>query len=157
MGSFNAWHRVSILIKNVMPMDARATVGHYVDNFFRVCSPGLEWNTPKVPTLLCDSLGAPCDPAKADYSMARLMVVGAGILINFESWSYHHRVVPAKAKQWAAELQEIVNSSQLNFANQLAHGRFGHALLQPLYRGIDAPLPYNHITVWTSMVILRWI
>ena len=86
---------------------------------------------------LCSLVGALRDPDKAAYHMTEIMLLGAQIFINFAKWSYSHRVVPEKAKKWAEELRTIAAERQLhpgagakivgklNFANQLAHGRFG--------------------------------
>ena len=46
---------------------------------------------------------------------------------------------------------------KLNFANQLAHGRFGRAFLRPLIRCIHAPLQDNMVSEWTLRVIQWWI
>ena len=46
---------------------------------------------------------------------------------------------------------------KLNFANQLAHGRFGRAFLRPLIRCIHALLQDNTVSEWTLRVIQWWI
>ena len=101
---------------------------------------------------LCEIVGCPRDPDKAASSMAEMALLGASILVNFDQWSYEHRIMLDKPNKWSNELEDIVNSGVLhlgqaakvvckfNFAVQFAHGRFGRAFLWPLIRCIHAPL-----------------
>ena len=88
-------------------------------------------------TALCSLVGAPCDPGKAAYKMTQMAFLGAQIFIDFGNWSYSHKILQEKANKWAKELSGIMKDKvlhpgqaakivgKLNFANQLAHGRFG--------------------------------
>ena len=169
VGSVTAWHRVSSFLKNVMIRCTRSILGRYVDDFFGVDLPDLYWTTPKMFTALCSLVGAPCDPGKAAYEMTQMAFLGALILIDFGNWSYSHKILPDKAHKLANELRGIMEDKvlppgqaakivgKLNFANQLAHGRFGRAFLRPLIRCIHAPLRDNMVSTWTLRVIQWWI
>ena len=99
--------------------------------------PNLYWTTAKMFSTLCSLVGAPCDPGKAAYSMTQMALLGALIFIDFGRWSYSHMIMQEKGSKWANELNSIAQDKilplgqaakivgKLNFANQLAHGRFG--------------------------------
>ena len=76
-------------------------IGRYVDDFFGVDLPNLQWTTAKMFSILCTFVGAPCDPDKAAYDMTQMALLGAQILIDFSVRSYSHRILPDKARKWA--------------------------------------------------------
>ena len=145
-------------MKNVMIRCTGSIIGRYVDDFFGVDLPQIYWTTPRMFTALCSLVGAPCDPGKAAYEMTRMAFLGAQIFIDFGNWSYSHRILREKANKWAQELSDIMEDKvlppgqaakivgKLNFANQLAHGRFGRAFLRPLIRCIHVLLQGNIVS-----------
>ena len=146
-----------------------SVIGRYVDDFFGVDLPNLYWTTAKMFNTLCDLVGSPCDPGKAAYCMTQMAFLGALIFIDFDEWSYSHRIMPEKAAKIANEFKDIARArafppgqaakvlGKLNLANQLAHGRFGRAFLRLLIRCIHAPLKDNILYKWTLRVIQWWI
>ena len=146
-----------------------SVIGRYVDDFFGVDLPNLYWTTAKMLNTLCDLVGSPCGPGEAAYCMTQMALLGALIFIDFAEWPYSHRIMPEKAAKWANEFKDIARArvippgqaakvvGKLNFANQLAHGRFGRAFLRLLIRCIHAPLKDNVPSKWTLRVIQWWI
>ena len=96
-GSVTAWHRVSSFLKKVMTQCTGSIIARYVDDFFGVDLPNLQWTTARMFNTLCNLVGSPCDPGKAAYSMTQMAVLGALIFIDFGNWSYHHRIMHEKA------------------------------------------------------------
>ena len=84
-----------------MVHDTKSIFGRYVDEFFGVDLPNLQWTTAKMFSVLCTYVGAPCDPAKAAYDMSQVALLGAQGFIDFAKWSYSNRILLDKAKKWA--------------------------------------------------------
>ena len=82
VGSATAWRRVSSFQKRVIIRCVRSIVGRYVDDFFGVHLPNLQWTTAKWFSILCTYVGAPCDPDKAAYNIAQMALLGVQIFID---------------------------------------------------------------------------
>ena len=76
-------------MNKVMIQYIGSIIARYVDDFFGVDLPNLQWTTARMFNTLCNLVGSPCDNGKAAYSMTQMALLGALIFIDFGNWSYH--------------------------------------------------------------------
>ena len=157
VGSVHAWNRVGNLIWWLAVKLLHIPLARYVDDFFSVEVEQDTDSTMRVFQKLVDALMGDGTAAEEKLKHGNPLTI-LGIEVRIDSSGMTMVPDNTKADKWAKQIrvnldlgrmsarEAEVTAGRLGFAAQNSFRRLGRAMLQPIYRQANAPLPGNKLS-----------